>query len=78
MRTKLCLPLMNDQMADLMLCSVIRGGWPTGLDTVVDDSEYIDIKSLASLEETLSFACSQYEGSCVEDIVRLIMVQFEG
>lgn len=69
---------MYDQMADLMLCSVIRGGWPSGIDTVVEDSEYIEIKSLSSLEETLGFACSQYEGSCVEDIVRLIIVQFEG
>lgn len=65
-------------MADLMLWTVICGGWPTEFDTVVEDSEYIEVKSLASPEEALSFACSQCEGSCVEDMVKLIIVQFEG
>lgn len=45
---------------------------------VVEHSEYTERKSLASFEEILSSACSQYEGSCVADMVVLIIVQFEG
>jgi hypothetical protein len=57
-------------MADLMLCSVIRGDLPSGLGTacVVEHSEYTERKSLASFEETLSSACSKYEGGGVADM----------
>lgn len=64
MKMKLGLPFMKDQMADLMLCRVIRDDWPSGIGTacVVEQSEYTERKSLASFAEALSSACSLYEG----------------